>query len=137
MEIVDLKKKTFKNVLSKFERAINRLVKIDKQNHWEYTDCRDIVIKRFDYSTDLFWRLLGSYMRDELGIILERKSPKGILSEALDQKLISAEEHELCIQMIEERNRTSHTYNEDLAEMVVGSVPKYFKLMDDFLTRIY
>jgi nucleotidyltransferase substrate binding protein (TIGR01987 family) len=38
--------------------------------------------------------------------------------------------------MLEDRNRTSHTYDEDLAKAVFRRLPNYLPLLDSLLTKL-
>jgi hypothetical protein len=46
-----------------------------------------------------------------------------------DAKILSKDAFELCVNLIEDRNLTSHGYNENLAEEISRRIPRYCNLM--------
>jgi len=79
----------------------------------------DSAIKRFEYTIELFWKLL-KVLFEEQGQKLN--FPKEILSKAYMSGLI---DNELAwLSMIDARNATSHTYDEHAADEVFESIQK-------------
>lgn len=93
---------------------------------------RDSVIKRFEYSVDTVWKYVKEYLRNKFGV--ERNSPKPILRECLKNGLLSEEETELGLTMIDDRNETVHAYKGDVATTVSAAIPNYYKLLKQLLT---
>lgn len=94
--------------LEKFNSAIKRLdegVKEAKDNLG-----RDGVIQRFEFTFELLWKALRLFLLDE-GIIT--KSPKESLKEGFKFGLIKDEE--IFLDMLEDRNQTSHIYSEEFS----------------------
>ena len=75
-----------------------------------------MLIKRFEFCYDFTWKFLRRYLIDKYSI--EVNSPKKVFQELLKQKMISPDEEQLLLDMVEARNNTSHTYNEILAEEI-------------------
>jgi nucleotidyltransferase substrate binding protein (TIGR01987 family) len=97
--------------LEKFESAIKRLdegVKEAKNNLG-----RDGVIQRFEFTFELLWKTLRLFLLDE-GIIT--KSPKESLKEGFKFGLIMDEE--VFLDMLEDRNQTSHIYSEEVSKEI-------------------
>lgn len=77
---------------------------------------RDAVIQRFEFTFELLWKSLQLYLQ-HLGY--EANSPRRVLREAFEAGLIANdEEGDSWMAMLEDRNLTSHTYDEALAEAV-------------------
>ncbi len=74
---------------------------------------KDGVIQRFEFTFELLWKTLKIVLKDE-GILCI--SPKHCLKEAFKFGLISDEESYL--NMLEDRNLTTHIYNKEDSEKV-------------------
>lgn len=72
---------------------------------------RDSIIKKFEYTFELTWKTIKVYLENE-GYI-DISSPKRTLKQAFEIGLISNEE--IWANMLEARNSTAHTYDEEKA----------------------
>lgn len=95
---------------------------------------RDAAIQRFEFTVEAVWKSLKLYLQEYEGIIVN--SPKSVFREAFSVGLITQEETQEFLGMIEARNMTVHTYNEVLAIKIAGSIPSYHKLMNQLIGRI-
>lgn len=95
---------------------------------------RDASIQRFEYTFESLWKLIKSYLAEYEGILCN--SPKSCFRESSSVGLLSETEAETCLVMTDDRNLTSHTYLEVLAEAIYGNLPTYVALMQTLLTRI-
>ena len=92
----------------------------------------DATIQRFEFSVELFWKLLKRLLLD-LG--QETNFPKAVLREAFATGLI--DQDQAWIQMLNDRNQTSHTYDEELADVIYGRIKKiYIPLMQTTLAAL-
>lgn len=99
--------------LSRLEIMIQRPADADRANV-------DACIQRFEFSIELFWKLLKCLIED-LG--KEVYFPKEVLQEAYASHLISDEK--IWLQMLKDRNQTSHTYDEELADRIYENIKTY------------
>jgi hypothetical protein len=72
-----------------------------------------------------------SMSRRELSAI-----PPSPVKEAFKVGLLSEEETVKALEMADNRNLTSHTYHEEVAEEIYRQVGDYWKLMDEVFRRI-
>jgi nucleotidyltransferase substrate binding protein (TIGR01987 family) len=107
-----------RNLLRLLEAALTRFEGALAQPVNEFV--RDSAIQRFEFTFELFWKSLKAYA-EESG--LEAYSPRDSLRTAFRPGLI--EEHSGWFQMLEDRNLTSHTYNEVTAEMIYSHLPAH------------
>ena len=98
------------------------------------TIVRDASIKRFEYSFDIFWKLIKDYLRVQEGI--ECASPKSCFREAFKVGILSEEETVKVLEMTDDRNLSTHTYDEEAIEEIYQQVRDYWKLMNDICKRI-
>jgi nucleotidyltransferase substrate binding protein (TIGR01987 family) len=95
---------------------------------------RDASIQRFEYSFESLWKLLKAYLDQQEGIVCN--SPKACFREALKVGLLSAADVEACLVMTDDRNLTSHTYIEAVAEAIYSKLPMYRDIMERLLAGI-
>jgi nucleotidyltransferase substrate binding protein (TIGR01987 family) len=73
---------------------------------------RDAAIQRFEYTFEAIWKAAQLYLREKEG--LQQGSPKGVVRACLQVGLLTEEESRLAMVMVDDRNLTVHTYNEEL-----------------------
>jgi nucleotidyltransferase substrate binding protein (TIGR01987 family) len=116
------------------ERLINHLKKL-KQALKTLDESLSKFSQRFEYSIDLFWKTLKDYLEITKGLTTVA-SPKPLFRIAFDAEIISEEEYTLCLNMIEDRNLTSHAYNAEIAEEIAAHLHNYSKIMHTIVYRI-
>lgn len=92
---------------------------------------RDAAIQRFEFCFELAWKTIQESARSEG---LDCQSPKGCLKLAFKTGWIEDEHGWLA--MIEDRNRTTHTYDEQLARDVFRRLPGYLPLLETLLLKL-
>ncbi len=95
----------FSNALKKYTEVV------DNENMYKNEGFGDIyldlLVKRFEFTYEMSWKALKRYL-DFLGI--EAKNPRSVFKEAYAQQIITNQE--IWLDMIEQRNLTSHIYDE-------------------------
>jgi len=123
-------KKSHERLLKAYKTLDKILIKFDKiqkdNSEEDIIAYRDSIIKRFEYSYDLTWKYLKLFFKEKHG--LDILSPKKVFQECLKHKIIDEEESRILLYMVDDRNLTTHTYNEDTAENVSSRVPQYYQL---------
>ncbi len=107
-----------------------------EDNEKLFLGMRDSMIQRFEYCTDLFWKTIRVYLEDVEKIDLPINAPRVILREAVKARLLSEEEGEDCITMVESRNKTSHIYHIEVAQTIAHKIPEFYTLMKLIINRI-
>jgi len=95
---------------------------------------RDAAIQRFEYTTEAVWKAAQLYLREFEG--LELASPKSVIRASCQVGLLCDDDARLALAMVDDRNLTSHTYNEELAEQIYTRLASYAKLMERWLADI-
>lgn len=93
-----------------------------------YRMMRDSMVQRFEYTFDLTWKYLGMSL-DAAGIAIESRAPKAVFREALKAKYLSEEQARRAIEMVNDRNVTTHGYDEEVVESVCRNIPDYYILL--------
>ncbi len=101
-----------------------------------YKLMRDGVTQRFEYSIDLFWKFLKTYLETIYNEFAELPSPSKILRLSSKLKLITDTELILLLNSITERNLTSHTYDEKTAQEILQHIPSYYTAMKTITDRL-
>lgn len=95
---------------------------------------RDAGIQRFEYTLEAVWKAAQGYLREREGI--DVGSPKGVVRACKQSGLLDEADASLALQMIDDRNRTAHTYNEAVAQMIFDRLPQYARLMRTWLNAM-
>jgi len=88
----------------------------------------DASIQRFEFCIELAWKTLRDILLRDHGI--EVASPKPALQEAFRVELIDDET--LWLSMLRDRNLSSHTYREALAQEIFARLPDYLQVLKAF-----
>ena len=120
--------KVFENlkiIIDAYEKEEDRIIK---------DGLRDSIIQRFEFVTELSWKLMKKYLDENL--VLEVYSPRSVIKESYKQDLI--ENGELWLDILEDRNLTSHTYDENTANRIKDNiVNKYVLEFEKFIKNEY
>lgn len=118
--------------LSNYQKAMKRLEEsIALQNPNEYI--YDAVIKRFEFTYELAWKLMKAYIEYKGGE--EVRFARDVFREAYANGLIR--DGEVWLQMMKDRNLSSHTYDEEAAREIYERVKQsYWKHFFELSLRI-
>jgi nucleotidyltransferase substrate binding protein (TIGR01987 family) len=93
---------------------------------------RDAAIKRYELCYELAWKSVQEAHRTEGMEVC--KSPKACFKQAFKQGWIADEE--AFGEMVQNRNLTTHTYNEDLADEIYNNLETYLHLFESLLAKL-
>ena len=110
------------DIFESFKQSLERFQEILKEE--KTVANRDSAIKRFEFTVELAWKTIQKFLREQE---LVCRSPKECFQEAFRFGLI--EDDPRWIEMMEDRNKTVHTYNEKFAEEVCARMPDYLDLL--------
>ena len=85
----------------------------------------DATIQRFEFSFELFWLLLKEIIKSKG--IKDVNFPRDVLSTAFSHNLISNED--IWLNMLSDRNKISHTYDKELADIIYNNIESYFPIL--------
>ena len=121
-----------KERLEVFEAALKTLEEINRQP--ASTIVRDATIQRFEYTTETAWKALKHFLLEHEGI--ECNTPKGCARECFKAGLLDEEETNELLRLINDRNLSSHTYIQELAQKIASTIPEYTCLLRKIADRI-
>lgn len=107
----------FRKAFSQLDEAValgrsRELSKLEKQG----------VIQSFEYTYELAWSLLRDFLRWQGNQSIT--GSRDAIREAFAAGLI--EDGERWMQMLQDRNRTSHTYHDETAEEILASIDRHY-----------
>ncbi|SCJ38477.1 nucleotidyltransferase substrate binding protein%2C HI0074 family [uncultured Clostridium sp.] len=105
------------------KKAYSRLKEVSDLYDGKNDIIRDSLIQRFEFTYELTHKTLREFMK-YLGVTLENSFPRTIFKKAYVNNLIS--DDKVWINLLEDRNSTSHIYNENLADEVANRIVKYY-----------
>ncbi|ENH96253.1 hypothetical protein J416_11772 [Gracilibacillus halophilus YIM-C55.5] len=109
--------------VNNLEKSLLRLEEALQEDH-QNSLIVDGTIQRFEFTIELFWKSLKRLLQNE-GI--EANTPKETLKGAYQARWLHDET--AWLQMLKDRNETSHTYNERLALEILGNIKDYYPEM--------
>ncbi len=127
-----------RDTLEAFEKAVRRfksaLLKAKEEEGSElYEFFRDCAIQRFEFTYELLWKCVKFYLYEVHGIVCN--SPRMCLREYLGRsgEVFSEEEGIRLLRLVDLRNLTAHTYDEELAEEIFRELEVAYSLMEKVL----
>lgn len=133
----------FNKALLKLEESVNYIKHnyLDNENELDTENLGSVVeelikeglIQRFEYTHELAWNVMKDYA------FFQGNSTVGGSRDATREafRLLIIENAEIWMDMIQSRNKTSHTYNEEIAhEIFAKIINDYFQLFLDFQIKM-
>jgi len=128
----------WKQRLQNYKKALVTMTRaVDLATHRELSDLeKQGVIKGFEFTFELAWNLMKDYLEEQgiTGII----GSKNAVRQAYNQGLI--DNGQTWMEMIESRNLSSHSYDDELAKhlqlKITGEYFLKFKEFDEKMTGI-
>lgn len=123
----------YKHSVELLENALSRLIEAVEVDITTNSLAVDAAIQRFEFTFELFWKALKKVLFYDYGIDLQ--SPKTVLQGAYSNKLIVNER--VWLEMLNDRNLTSHTYNQKLALEIYHRIQQYAPFLQQEFTTVW
>ena len=94
---------------------------------------RDAAIQRFEFTFEAVWKYIQFYLKTNEG--LDLASPKAVIRASFQLNLLNEFQTETALQMTDDRNLTSHTYDEELAESIYQHLAAYRDLLTYWIAQ--
>jgi nucleotidyltransferase substrate binding protein (TIGR01987 family) len=115
-----MSKERFAERKAELQNAVKRLREAIAQPESDLV--RDAAIQRFEFTFELVWKSLKLYLERQG---LDCGGPRSTLKKAFTEGLItSPEQADVWLQLLEDRNLTSHAYDEVLARRIYQHIVK-------------
>lgn len=123
-------------ITERYELALRALTKFhelaSRQNLTEIE--RDALIQRFEFTFELTWKCAKEYLYIQEGI--DAASPKKVIRSCREVGVLTDEETEHALKMADDRNLTTHTYDESFIESLLRRFPVYDAVLHTWLDRL-
>ena len=93
---------------------------------------RDASIQRFEFTYELLWKTVKSFLEDFHGV--RAVSPRQVFKEAFVIDIIDNED--IFLAMLESRNALAHTYSEKQARDICEKCPQYLTAMEQTFSHL-
>lgn len=117
--------------LDNFEQAVLRLEAALEYNPEVLDIALDAVIQRFEFTFEQAWKSIRQAAK---AVGYDCKSPRGCLK--LAYKMEWLEDEEKWLRLLEARNLTSHTYDQETAIEVYETVKDNFEVFQELLEEL-
>ncbi len=127
----------YENKLENFNKAVVKLEEVCNMYDNKNEILRDSIVKRFEFTYELAWKTLKEYLVND-GIPMDIPSPRNVFKLSYQFNIIDDEQ--LWLNIIKDRNVSTHQYNEDkineLVEVIIKDYLNLFIKLKDRLNNI-
>ncbi|MGM9517652.1 HI0074 family nucleotidyltransferase substrate-binding subunit [Acidaminococcus timonensis] len=116
------------------QKALNKLHELASKTELNDVE-RDALIQRFEFSFEILWKCAKEYLYTEEGI--DAASPKKVIRYCRELGILDEEQTVQALQMADDRNLTTHTYDESFAKAVVERIREYDPLLQTWLEKLH
>ncbi|HAS80237.1 MAG TPA: nucleotidyltransferase [Fusobacteriaceae bacterium] len=120
--------------ISDYENALERLKEsIEESKIINSSTIRDGVIQRFEFTLELSWKVMKFFLNSEG--LMDAKAPRSTIRTGFNNEIIK--DAKLWIDMIEDRNLTTHTYSQSISDEIYEKiVSSYYGELKKFFLEI-
>jgi len=131
--------KGYEKKLISLEKALSTFEKSMMIDDSKFGDIEQDTIKsgqaqKFEVCVELFWKMVKKFLYEIHGV--EAISPKMVMKQLYRTKYINEKNYEILIEMVNDRNRLSHVYNEDQFNEIYCRLTEYLHLMKGIVAKI-
>ena len=119
----------YRRALVRFQEALERKAALEQEGFGDIF--LDLAVNRFEFTSEMSWKAIRRCL-DFLGV--EAKYPRACFKEAYALGLIKNES--VWLEMIEQRNLTSHVYNEDEVKGILSRLDEYRQNFEELLAHL-
>lgn len=123
-------------ITERYELAVRALTKFHELAHrQDLTEIeRDALIQRFEFTFELVWKCAKEYLYTQEGI--DVASPKKVIRSCREIGILGESDTELALKMVDDRNLTTHTYDESFIKSLISRFPDYDRILHSWLMRL-
>lgn len=123
-----MKLKEFKEALENFSYLVNLDLKSLNLDERLIDAIENGMIQKFEYSIEICWKLIKKFLKQEDGI--DAKTPKQSIKEFYLAGYIEEDKYLKLVDMIDDRNKLSHMYDEEEFKKILKKFPKYLNVFE-------
>jgi nucleotidyltransferase substrate binding protein (TIGR01987 family) len=88
----------------------------------------DSIIQRFEYTAESFWKFLKKYL-EAIHYLVDINSSRKALYAGVKYEICTPDEGAIFLDMVDDRNETSHTYSIEESRIILSDIPRYYFVM--------
>ena len=123
-----MKLKEFKEALENFSYLVNLDLKSLNLDKRLIDAIENGMIQKFEYSIEICWKLIKKFLKQEDGI--DAKTPRQSIKEFYLAGYIEEDKYLKLVDMIDDRNKLSHMYDEEEFKKILKKFSKYLKVFE-------
>lgn len=131
-ELIKERINEYKIALKNFETSLQ--LKIFDFHNDVQDSIRSGRIQKFEFCTELMWKTIKLFINTKNG--LDPAGPKMIIKAFMEAGYCSYEEYEVMMNILNDRNKLSHIYKEEMVEEIAKKLEDYKIIMDKVLKII-
>lgn len=89
-------------------------------------------LQKFEYCSELMWKAIRALLI--INNDISPSSPRGAIKEFFNCKYINTKQYEVLINILDDRNKLSHVYNENIFQEIHSRLNEYNNTMKEVLT---
>ena len=122
-----------RKLMQSFENLKKALNRLEEALHEDQGNSLivDGTIQRFEFTIEIYWKMLKRLLLSE-GI--DAKTPRETLKEAYQVGWLQNEQ--AWLQMLKDRNETSHAYDEEMARRILQNIIGYYPEMKNTFQQL-
>lgn len=124
----------FEKKIVDLKKSLETLEEIILDNSTTAILRRDVMVLRFLYTSEIFGKTIQAYLRSQFKLDVRFISDG--YRQARGAGIFSAEETELSLKMLDDRNFCAHAYQENVIEKISINIPTYAKFMRKVFNKI-
>lgn len=117
--------------LNTFEKAVSRFG--EALQHKDNVLLLDASMQRFEFCYELSWKTLKRFL--EVQGISNTKTPREVFSEAFRLGWLT-ETDDFWMNLIKDRNLSSHLYSEEDARLIFNKFPEYLEAFKNIVNKL-
>lgn len=125
---MEVKLKEFKEALENFSYLVNLDLKSLNLDKRLIDAIENGMIQKFEYSIEICWKLIKKFLKQEDGI--DAKTPKQSIKEFYLAGYIEEDNYLKLVDMIDDRNKLSHMYDEEEFKKILKKFSKYLNVFE-------
>lgn len=121
-----IKLKEFKKAVDGFTYLVNVDLKSLDLDERLIDGLENGKVQKFEYSMELCWKLIKKFLEQEDGI--DAKTPKQSIKEFYMAGYMVEADYLILVDMIDDRNILSHTYDAEEFQEILNKFPRYAEI---------
>ncbi len=131
-DLLKLKIKNLSKPLNNWNKSLQ--LHLDSDDEIIVDTLKSGQIQKFEFSTELLWKTMKAFLFIIDG--LDVNSPKQVMKTWLEMNYCSYKEYESLIKIVDNRNKLSHLYKEEVFQQIWTMQPEMIKTFNSVMKKL-